>query len=199
MFLKKNNFYLLLIFVFINIFSLSVESEDSESYYISQVLEYLSNNNEFSSNFLQFNNNSYQEGKLFLKKERIRIEYTSPSKLIIVIKKNQVMYHNVELEEVEYFNPKNTVVKTLYDFFYNKIFFNDVVFIHEKNALVFSKKTMLDDEINIISVIFEESPLNLKKIKIENSQGIMTFTILDPNYNPELDDSLFSLANPLIS
>ena len=51
---------------------------------------------------------------------------------------------------------------------------------------------------HITTIIFEKSPLIIRKIQIENAGNITTYSILDPNFNPILDDGFFSLVNPLI-
>ena len=40
-----------------------------------------------------------------------------PSKITILLDEKKAMYLNHELEEVEYFNPKNTVGKIVFDIF----------------------------------------------------------------------------------
>ena len=61
------------------------------------------------------------------------------------------------------------------------------------------KKIKINDEINNIKIIFEQSPIKLRKIEISNSDGFTSFAIVNANYNPVLDDKMFSLANPLLN
>ena len=176
--------------------ALSTKEDDS---YKQKISEYLSNNKEFASSFIQLNNNSLQEGNFFLKKNRLRIEYISPAKIVFVIKGNNAMYYNIELEEVEYFNPKDTIAKIFFDFFYNKNFLEGVNFQKEGGSISLYKTIKIRDEINSIKIIFEKSPIKLRKIEISNSEGFSSLTIINPNYNPDLDDKIFSLANPLLN
>ena len=44
------------------------------------------------------------------------------------------MYFNVDLQEVEYFNPKNTIADMFFDFFYSKTFLNEGEFISNNNS-----------------------------------------------------------------
>ena len=56
------------------------------------------------------------------------------------------------------------------------------------------------NELKNYSVCYYHYPtIQFRKIEITNSEGLMSFTIVNANYNPNLDDSLFSLANPLLN
>jgi len=199
MFLIKNNNIVFLIFlIFFHISKLAIA--DDNNYLIKKELaEYLSNTSEISSNFIQINDNSIQEGKFYLKKNRLRIEYEKPSKIIIVVKKNKAMYFNVDLQEVQYFNPKNTVAEFFFNLFYDNDFLNEAKFTFEKNSFNLAKSYEIDDEQNIIKIFFEKSPLSIRKIEVKNSNGKISFGIINLNYNPNLSDKIFSLANPLLS
>jgi outer membrane lipoprotein-sorting protein len=175
------------------------EAEEKNKNYRLKILEYLSNNKEFSSSFIQYNDDAFQEGEFFLKKNRLRIEYSAPTQIVFVIKDSNAMYYNLDLNEVEYFNPKNTVAKIFFDFFYDKKFLEDVNFNNENNSFYFIKKIKIRDEINNIKIIFEKSPIKLRKIEISNPDSFTSFAIINANYNPVLDDKIFSLANPLLN
>ena len=71
-------FFLLILTCFL------AKAEDENKNYRLKILEYLSNNKEFSSSFIQYNNNAFQEGKFFLKKNRLRIEYSTPTQIVFV-------------------------------------------------------------------------------------------------------------------
>ena len=109
------------------------------------------------------------------------------------------MYYNVDLEEVQYFNPKNTIAEIFFNLFYDLSFLDEVEISLDKTHFTLTKEQKIDDEKNIIKIIFERSPLIMRKIEVTNSNGVTTFGITDQNYNPELDDKIFSLANPLLS
>ena len=199
-FLKNKNTYCLYIVFFLLILTcFFAKAEEENENYRLKILEYLSNNKEFSSSFIQYNDDSFQEGKFFLKKNRLRIEYSAPTQIVFVIKGSNAMYYNLDLQEVEYFNPKNTAAKIFFDFFYDKKFLEGIKFKNENNSFNFVKKIKIKDEINNIKIIFETSPIKLRKIEINNSEGLTSFAIINANYNPVLDDKMFSLANPLLN
>ena len=172
---NKNTNYSYIIFFLLILTCYFAKAEEENENYRLKILEYLSNNKEFSSSFIQYNDDSFQEGKFFLKKNRLRIEYSAPTQIIFVIKDSNAMYYNLDLKEVEYFNPKNTVAKIFFDFFYDKKFLEDIEFNDENNSIDFVKNIKIKDEINNIKIIFEKSPIKLRKIEISNSEGLTTF------------------------
>ena len=200
MFLKnKNIIYTCVISFLLILICVLAKADDENRNHRLIISEYLSNNKEFASSFIQYSNVSFQEGKFFLKKNRLRIEYTAPTQIVFVIKDSNAMYYNIDLKEVEYFNPKNTVAKIFFDFFYNEKFLEDIILNNEEGSFSFIKKIKIKDEINNINIIFEKSPVKLRKIEITNSEGLTSFTIVNADYNPNLDDKIFSLANPLLN
>ena len=196
---NKNTFYKYIIFFLLISICALAKANDKDTKNKLIISEYLSNNKEFASSFIQYNNGSFQEGKFFLKKNRLRIEYTTPSQIVFVIKDSNAMYYNIDLKEVEYFNPKNTVAKIFFDFFYNERFLEDIEFYNENGSISLNKQIKIKDEINNIKIIFEKSPVKLRKIEITNPDGLTNLTIVNADYNPNLDDKIFSLANPLFN
>ncbi len=119
---NKNINYSHIIFFLLILTCFLTKAEDENKNYKLKILEYLSNNKEFSSSFIQYSDDVFQEGNFFLKKNRLRIEYSAPTQMVFVIKDSNAMYYNLDLQEVEYFNPKNTVAKIFFDFFMMKNF-----------------------------------------------------------------------------
>ena len=197
MFLKKasNLKIAKLIFIFV---ILSWSAKSDENTYLKDASTYLSNLNEFSSSFVQIQNNEVSEGLIFIKGKRLRIEYRSPSNIIFVMKKNKVMYFNTELQEVQYFNPKDTIGQFFIDLFNNDNFLLNSKTRGGKGYFIIFKEIEFENEKQEIEIYFEKKPLQLRKLQIINDEGITTFTILNPNFNPNLDNKIFSLANPLL-
>ena len=200
MFLKKvfNTKLLKLLIVF---FFLSLSAESNENNLLKSALIYLKNLNEFSSSFLQIQDNDVSEGLIFIKGNRLRIEYTFPTSLIFVLKENKGMYVNTDLQEVQYFNPKHTIAKFFIDLFNNENYLSNSNIIRKKGYFYIHKEIQLEETIYKVKIYFEEKPLQLRKFEIVNNNDLemITFTILNLNYNPNLNDKIFSLANPLLS
>ena len=193
---KINNFIIGCFFLIFIFFAFSVNSLEININKI--IMGYLNGIKEFSSGFIQSNGNTIEEGKLYLKNNRLKIKYTSPSNIIIIIAENKAMYFNQDLEEVQYFNPHNSIANIFFQIFFDKYFFNDANFYEKEKSLFIDKTIAFENQEYSVSIIFEKSPLIIRKIKIQNDGNITTYSILDPNFNPSLDDRLFSLVNPLI-
>jgi len=174
-------------------------AKSDENTPLKSALIYLKNLDEFSSSFLQIQNNDVSEGLIFIKGKRIRIEYISPSNLVFVLRKNKGMYFNIELQEVQYFNPKNTIGEFLLDLFNNNNFLSDSITMRKEGYFYIRNDIQLDETTYKVKVYFEEKPFQLRKLEILNDLEFTTFTILNPNHNPSLNDKIFSLANPLLS
>ena len=86
MFLKKNNNFLIVFLVLFSIFC-SYDSYAEEKVDKNKIFDYLENINEFSASFIQIQENDISEGLLFIGFERLKLEYTKPSKLIFILKK----------------------------------------------------------------------------------------------------------------
>ena len=197
-FLKKNNIIFFLIFTCTFIVCSPAFSEENKKQVKIKLEKYLLNLSEISSDFMQINENQIQEGRFYIKRNRMRIEYLTPSKIVFVIKKNKAMYFNIDLNEVQYFNPNKTVAEFFFNLFYKKNFLDDAEIVLGKDFFSLKKNITIQDEDNLIKVFFEKSPLKLRKIDLTSSQGTVSFGITNINYNPDLNDKLFSLANPLL-
>ena len=108
------------------------------------------------------------------------------------------MYYNKELEEVQYFNPKNTIGKFFINLFNNDDFLSNSTIKKREGYFYILKEIQFDDVIYKITIYFEENPFQLRKLEIANDIDVTTFTIINHNYNPDLNDKIFSLANPLL-
>ena len=109
------------------------------------------------------------------------------------------MFYNPELSEVQYFNTGNSSGEIFFDLFNNKEFIISSSIVSEKLGLSLKKNIMIGDEAYTVKVFFEDSPLELRKIELNNKDEKTSFSIITPNYNPNLDSNLFSLANPLLT
>jgi len=194
---KVNNFILGCIYLIYIFFSFSVNALENESIN-KKITNYLNGIKEFSSGFIQSNGQTIEEGELYLKNNRLKIIYTDPSNIIIIIAKNKAMYFNQDLKEVQYFNPHKSVAKIFFQIFFDNYFFNGASAYEKENSLLINKIIIFENQEYNVSIIFEKSPLVIRKIKIQNDGNITTYSILDPNFNPLLDNDMFSLVNPLI-
>ena len=200
MFSKKTKIIKKLIFFcfFLN-FTFSNHVNASESKLNEKILEHLNNYNEFSSEFIQIDGKNVQEGSLFIKNNRLRIDYPKPTDILIIIKENKAMYYNRGLEEVEYFNPKKSISSIFFNLFNDPDFLKESEIISEESLVYFKKNISIMDEVYVVNIFFEKKPILLKKVEVEEDGGKLKFFFINPNFNPDLDDKIFSLAHPLLN
>ena len=161
--------------------------------------EYFLKFSEFKSRFIQSDQETSEEGVIYIKNNRLRIDYEEGSGITIIVAKNKAMYFNKGLSEVEFFDPSNSVVEVFYDIFYKKNFFDNADFILDNKLIFIKKKINLNAEefINLI-VVFEQNPLSIKKIIIERVDYIVSYFLINPEFFLSADKDFFSMANPLL-
>ena len=124
MFLKNENYSLIFfITIFFLLFFKSALGVDDKN----RVLNYLKSLKNFSASFIQNDGVSLSEGKVYIGEKRVRAEYLSPTKILIVLDNDKAMYYNYDLEEDEFFNPKNTNAWFFYDIFRNPYFLKRLI------------------------------------------------------------------------
>lgn len=185
------------LFFFIGCFFFTLQSYGVETS-TSKIKKYFENFKSFSANFIQVNDSTLEEGKFFLNKKRIRVDYLNPSKIRLIIDKNKAMYFNIDLEEIQYFNPKESTAEIFYNIFFNKNITNKATIQENSNNIKLIKKIITKKQKIILRLTFEKNPINLRKIQIITDDEEINFGIFGYNFNPNFDIKFFSMANPLI-
>jgi outer membrane lipoprotein-sorting protein len=185
----------MLIFFYLNV-SFSTENKEKHK---EDVYNYFQKINEFESNFLQIQDGEVKNGQLFKKNNRLKILYSGPPEIILVLKRNRGMYYNKDLEEVEYFGTKNNNSKIFFDLFNDSHFFDDAVLTNSLNNFSFTKIINIQNEKIKIKIFFEDSPVLLKKIEVHKEDEFLNFYIDNINLYPQLEEDFFSLAHPLLN
>ncbi len=193
MLLKKIN-YLNIIF-FIIIFFLSIKIDANESI-TSVSIKYLNELKNFSSSFIQDDGITISEGYLYIGKNRVRVEYVTPTKILIILDKDKAMYYNYDLDEDEFFNPKNSSAWFFFDIFRNPSFFEDGFSYLESNSIILKKDGVYNDETYSLNLFFENNPLILKKIKFNYGDTKLNLSIFNHKYDQSFEDRFFKLINP---
>ena len=97
-----------------------------------------------AANIIQTDDNNLQEGIIFFGDKRIKIMYTKPQKITIILSEKKGIYINHELKESQFFATKNSYIKFLFDVFYKKkniegLVVKETTHKIETNNLIFSK------------------------------------------------------------
>ena len=191
----KNELYLLYILVIVfNFFALKAYSASEDK---AEALEYLSSLSDFSASFLQSDGENLSEGMVYIGKERVRAEYFLPTKILIILAENKAMYYDYELEEDEFFDPKNTNAWFFYDIFRNPYFFEDSKIAIKDKEIILEKSGFDNEETKyLIKVYFENSPFIIRKIEVFINDEFLQISIFDHNYNEDFDKNFFKLISP---
>ena len=194
MFLKNKSSFFYFISVIFFLFTYKVHSGSNDKIKIINYLDTLEN---FSASFLQNDGNNISEGKVFIGEKRVRAEYISPERILIILDEDKAMYYNYELEEDEFFNPKNTNAWFFYDIFRNPYFFEDSKIVLKDKEIILNKSGFDSEETKyLIKVYFENNPVILRKIEVFINDAFLQISIFDHNYNENFDKSFFKLINP---
>ena len=191
MLLKKIKFIYLLIFI--NTLNFAVSAEESKTQFIKS---YLKDLKYFSASFIQNDNQTLSEGKIFIGKNRIRVEYSLPTKILIILGKNKAMYYNYELDEDEFFNPKDTSAWFFYDIFNNPDFFNNAKLNEINNNVIIEKTGNSEVGSFEIKVFFENNPLILRMVKLYLENEYIELSFFNHKYNETFNKRFFKLINP---
>ena len=145
--ISKKNLIFLLFFLFIA-FLLPNKSNGNQTIISSKISNYFFKINNFTSKFIQSDSDGIQEGNIYLsnKVKRIKIHYNDPSNIVFILKNNKAMYFNVDLEEVEYFNTKNSIADIFFNVFYEEEFFNNATIVEKKNTIEIEKNIITNEE-----------------------------------------------------
>ena len=134
MFLRNERYLLyLIIIIIIFLFTSKVHSNTEDK---TIILKHLNSLKDFSASFIQNDGENLSEGKVYIGKKRVRIEYFLPTEILIILDENKAMYYNYELDEDEFFNPQNTNAWFLYDIFNNPYFLEKSLIKNKDNQLI---------------------------------------------------------------
>ena len=186
---KQSNLFLLAIMFCIILFSTNTIAKQIDS----KVINYIKNLNFFSSKFIQSNGTSLEEGNIYIKDAKIRLDYFYPDRSLIVSKKKGV-YINHELKEESFFSTDSNVVKLFYDVFLDYNFFSSLTFKENNREVIFEKTILVDSKNTNLKIYFENKPLLLRKIIAKTENEIISISFSEHNYNGVFEESLFSFV-----
>ncbi len=192
MYSKKYN-VLLCFFILTFFLTKNVISSEKNHLKISNYLYEIKN---FTVSFIQEDGGSLSEGKIFIGENRLRVEYQTPSKILIILDKDKAMYYNFELDEDEFFDPQNTSAWFFFDIFKNKHFLNDAILQSKNKNILIQKQGELNGGIYNLEIDFENNPLVLRKIRLDTADTYLKLSFFDHVYNQEFSDDFFKLINP---
>ncbi|MDC0196519.1 outer membrane lipoprotein carrier protein LolA [Gammaproteobacteria bacterium] len=151
------------------------------------------------ADFLQVSSNgTMATGKLYMARPgRIRFEYDPPSPILLVSDGYFLRYVDKDLKQVTHLWLDNTPIGFLLD---DEIKLNESItitkFSRNANVLIITLTNSEKPEKGIISLIFSDKPLKLKKWVIKDAQGITTTITLNNSERAiKINPILFELTS----
>ena len=183
------NFKVLGFLFLVILFSKSLVGEELNS----KIITYLQGLNSFSSNFIQSDGTYLEQGYIYIKDDKIRLDYTNPDRTLKISKEKGV-YINHELREEEFFSTKKNIVKIFYDIFLKNSFFSSLSPKENNKEIVFEKTIQSETDKVHLKIFFENNPLLLRKIISETDNNLTLISFYNHNYNKVFEENFFSFV-----
>lgn len=188
-YLEKINY---LIFLVIILFSQGLIAETLKS----KIIKYNNDLKNSSALFLQNDGDSLEEGIIYFGIDRIKINYTKPIKLTLILSEKKGIYTNHELRESQYFNTNKSYIKVFFKILKGDNFLDKPKML--ENFIELNHDFSLNNNIYKIKIIYEYDPIKLRKIIIlENNQKI-EMGFYNHNNLETYEKKFFSMINPYL-
>lgn len=191
-YLEKINF---LIIVLILCFSQKLFAENI----YEKVFDYNDNLKNSAANFIQTNTNDIQEGLIFFGDKRIKITYTKPKKITIILSDKKGVYIDHELKETNFFATKNSYVKFFFNVFYNKKYLESLNVAESYHQIEISENIKLDNILHNIKLIYENEPINLRRLEITSNNEKTQMGFFNYRKKQNFKKKFFSMIDPYLN
>ena len=191
-YLEKTNLLILILSLF---FSQNLHAENI----YEKVFKYNNALKNSVANFIQTNDNYIQEGVIFFGNERIKINYSKPQKISIILSDKKGIYINHELKESQFFATKNSYIKFFFDVFYNKKYLEKLAFTDSDHKIEISENVKLDNILYKIKLIYENEPIYLRRLEITNNDEITQMGFFNHSQKQSFEKKFFSMIDPYLN
>jgi len=185
----------LLILILSLCFSHNIYAEDI----YEKVFKYNNSLKNSTANFIQTNTNYVQEGEVFFGDKRIKIEYTNPQKLTIILSEKKGMYTNHDLKETEFFLTKKSYIKVFFDIFHKNDHIKNLAIKKSKHEIVINEKIKIDEDYFYIKLIYENDPIKLRRLEIKGDDEKIQMGFFSHKNGGVFDKSFFSMIDPYLN
>lgn len=175
-------------------YALNLSAENKSN--LKKIEDYLNNIKYLSSNFIQESaDKSIIEGKFYLSRPgKMRVEYITKPKILIIVNGSVLSYIDVELEETSHLSTNTTPASFLTR---ENISFNakDVEItrmIDNDKLITVSILKKNRKEAGEFTLTFQKNPFKFIKMEVKNELGEKTSIVLtNTNFSKKLSDNLF--------
>lgn len=167
---------------------------------LQRIQDYLNNIHTLESRFEQISNDGgVATGTLYLSRPgKMRVEYDPPVPILLVATDNRIWYYDKKLEQVSFFDLKDTPAWFLLQD--NVSFGGDISVSNlerDPGALRVTLSEAKNPSLGRATLVLSDHPLELKKWQIVDAQQKeVTVTLDDPHYGVALNPSLFYWTDP---
>ena len=152
-----------------------------------------------SASFIQTNTNEVQEGVIFFGDKRIKIVYKNPKKLTIILSEKKGIYINHELEESYFFATKNSYIRFFFDVFHKKKYLENLPIKESDHTIEIIEKIKLDDILYNIKLIYENKPMNLRRLEILENDEKTKMGFFNLIFEKSFEKKFFSMIDPYLN
>lgn len=186
------------------LWSQSAHAQNAEN--LRKIETYLNNIRSLEATFVQMSSNGgTAEGRLFIEKpNKIRMEYASPTNVLIVGDGNYIVYNDTDLDQVTHIDyddiPATLILADDIKIDGKKIKVTD--FYQDSGSTTITLEYTEKGDLGPITLVFSNNPMELKQWKIVDPQSVeVTVSLYDTQKDKDLDERLFkfkdSKAGPL--
>ena len=191
-FLEKINILIIVLCLF---FSNNIYAENINE----KILNYNNSLKNSTANFIQTNNNYLQEGIIFFGNKRIKIAYTKPQKITIILSEKKGIYINHELKESQFFATRNSYIKFLFDVFHKKEYLQNLDVTESDYEIEIIEKIDLDNIFYNIKLVYENKPIKLRRLEIKNDKEETQMGFFNHNQEKSFEKKFFSMIDPYLN
>ncbi|MCE2992508.1 MAG: outer membrane lipoprotein carrier protein LolA [Candidatus Jidaibacter sp.] len=195
----NTKFYIIVLLF--SIYFIAPAHADSSKESIKLVDDYLASIKTIKSEFVQTDSSGNKRGgMMYVKKpNRIRIEYSSPDRELVLLKSDLIMHYLEDLDEANYL-PKDDLAISLLaqkNFKLTKqAKINKFELVSNFIELGFFLR---DDKQNrYITLRIQKNPMKLISIAVKNGDDLVTINFIAPIVNDNIDSKVFEFSNKSI-
>ena len=191
-FLEKINLLIIILGLFFS------QNLNAEKVY-EKIFNYNNTLKNSSANFIQTNDNYLQEGVIFFGDERIKIVYNNPNKITIILTEKKGVYINHTLQESNFFATKNSYIKFFFNVFYKKKYLSSLNIKESNYKIDINEKIKMDDDVYNIKLVYENRPINLRRLEIINNSEKTQMGFFEFNLEQNFEKNFFSMIDPYLN
>jgi len=164
-----------------------------------KIFNYNSTLKNSSANFIQTHDNYLQEGIIFFGDKRIKIVYTKPEHITIILSEKKGIYTNHKLKESQFFATKNSYIKFFFDVFHKVRALENINIEESKYKIEINEKIKLDDIFYNIKLVYENEPINLRRLEIINKEAKIQMGFFSYIFHQNFEKDFFSMIDPYLN